>query len=46
MEKLGKPGLSDWQLEFLTRGAGAQIFEEGRTWVIERRCFRGIVRLA
>ena len=44
-EKLGKPGISDWQLEFLPRDAGAQILEEEGTWVIERKFFTETVRL-
>ena len=45
-EKLGKPAISDWQLEFLPRDAGVQVFEEEGTWVIERKFFREIIRLA
>ncbi len=46
LDKLGKPGISDWQLEFLPRDAGGQIVEEEGTWVIERKFFTETVRLA
>ena len=45
-EKLGKPAISDWQLEFLPRDAGAQILEEERGWVIVRKFSTETVRLA
>ena len=45
-ERLGKPGLSDWQLEFLPRKLAGEISKGERTWVIERKFFREIVRLA
>ncbi|MCL0065863.1 methyltransferase domain-containing protein [Dehalococcoidia bacterium] len=45
-ERLGKPGLSDWQLEFLPLDGAGEIPEGERTWVIERKFFREIARLA
>ena len=45
-ERLGKPGLSDWQLEFLPLDGTGEIPEGERTWVIERKFFREIARLA
>ncbi|MFU8796061.1 MAG: hypothetical protein ACNA7X_02030, partial [Dehalococcoidia bacterium] len=45
-EKLGKPAISDWQLEFFPRDAGAQILEEERGWVIVRKFSTETVRLA
>ncbi|MCL0078066.1 methyltransferase domain-containing protein [Dehalococcoidia bacterium] len=42
---LGRPGLSDWQLEFLPRDRGSEICEGESTWVIERKFSREIVRL-
>ncbi|MCL0082537.1 protein-L-isoaspartate O-methyltransferase [Dehalococcoidia bacterium] len=45
-ERLGKPGLSDWQLEFFRLDHAGEIPEGERTWVIERKFFREIVRLA
>ena len=45
-ERLGKPGLCDWQLEFFRLDHAGEIPEGERTWVIERKFFREIVRLA
>ncbi len=44
-ERLGKPGLSDWQLEFFPRDRAPEIPEGERAWVIERKFSREIVRL-
>lgn len=45
-EGLGRPGFSDWQLEFLLSDHAAEATESERTWVIERKFSREIVRLA
>ncbi|HBR10187.1 TPA: protein-L-isoaspartate(D-aspartate) O-methyltransferase [Candidatus Acetothermia bacterium] len=44
-ERLGKPKLSDWQLEFVPFDHAGEIPEGERTWVIERKFSREIVRL-
>jgi len=44
-EGLGRPGFSDWRLEFLPRDHGEGIREGERAWVIERKFSREVVRL-
>jgi len=44
-EKLGRPGLSDWRLEFFPHDRAPEIAEGGRAWVIERKFSKEIVRL-
>ncbi|MBT9160841.1 MAG: Protein-L-isoaspartate O-methyltransferase [Dehalococcoidia bacterium] len=45
-EGLGRPGFSDWRLQFLPRDRVAGIREGERAWVIERKFSREMVRLA
>ncbi|MCL0076606.1 protein-L-isoaspartate O-methyltransferase [Dehalococcoidia bacterium] len=45
-ERFGRPGFLAWHLEFLPRHRAGEIPEGERTWVIERRFFREIARLA
>jgi len=45
-EGLGRPGFTDWHLEFLPRDRAWEIPEGERIWVIERKFFREIVKLA
>jgi protein-L-isoaspartate(D-aspartate) O-methyltransferase len=45
-EGLGRPGFTNWCLEFLPRDRAWEIPEGERSWVIERKFFREIVRLA
>ncbi|MFQ6033812.1 MAG: methyltransferase domain-containing protein [Candidatus Bipolaricaulia bacterium] len=44
-EGLGRPGLSDWRLEFFPRGHAPKIAEQEGAWVIERKFSEEIVRL-
>ncbi|MCL0092666.1 methyltransferase domain-containing protein [Dehalococcoidia bacterium] len=45
-ERFGRPGFLAWHLEFLPRDHAGEIPEGERTWVIERKFFREIARLA
>ena len=43
--RLGRPGFSDWRLEFLPSDDAPEVTGRERTWVIERKFSREIVRL-
>jgi protein-L-isoaspartate(D-aspartate) O-methyltransferase len=45
-EELGRPGFPDWRLEFFPRDHALEIPEGERTWVIERKFSKEIVKLA
>lgn len=45
-EELSRPGFSSWKLEFLPHDRPLEIPEGERTWVVERRFSKEVVRLA
>lgn len=44
-EELGRPGLSDWRLEFLPRKAAPETPKGERAWVIERKFSEEVIGL-
>jgi len=45
-EELGRPGLSDWRLEFFPHDHAPEIPEGDKVWVIERKFSKEIIRLS
>lgn len=45
-EELGRPGLADWRLEFFPRDQAPETPEAKRTWAIERKFSKEIIKLA
>ncbi|MGQ9601612.1 MAG: methyltransferase domain-containing protein [Candidatus Bipolaricaulia bacterium] len=45
-EELGRPGLADWRLAFFSRDQAPEIPEAKRTWAIERKFSKEIIKLA